>query len=159
MFESSQSAGHLVSRAARLFVKEADRRLQPLGLSSGHIPVLFALSKEPVLSQKALVERAAIEQPTMAGLLARMERDGLVARKTDRMDGRASLFRLTPLAKSKLADFFATLDQGNADALCGLDAKEKDQFLKALTKIIHNLSRQQASEPSDAVIPRVSNKK
>src|SRR5882672_1000625 len=83
VFESSRSAGHLVSRAQRLFAKEADRRLKPLGLSSGHIPVILALAVEPVLSQKALVQRAAIEQPTLAATLVRMERDGLVERRVD----------------------------------------------------------------------------
>jgi methylphosphotriester-DNA--protein-cysteine methyltransferase len=44
VFESSRSTGHLVSQAQRLFAKEADRRLKPLGLSSGYIPVILALA-------------------------------------------------------------------------------------------------------------------
>ena len=51
-FDDSKSAGHLVSRAQRLFAKESDRRLKPLGLSSGYIPVILALAVEPVLTQK-----------------------------------------------------------------------------------------------------------
>ncbi len=139
MFESSGSAGHLVSRAQRLFAKEADRRLKPLGLSSGHIPVILALAAEPVLSQKALVQRAAIEQPTMAATLVRMERDGLVQRRGDRTDARTSLFRLTPLAKAKVPQLLRQLDEGNAVALAGVNAEEKKQLLSLLTRIIHNL--------------------
>jgi len=142
VFESSRSAGHLVSRAQRLFAKEADRRLKPLGLSSGHIPVILALAVEPMLSQKVLVERAAIEQPTMAATLARMERDGLVERRADRKDARTTLFRLSRRAKSKLPRFFEQLDEGNAVALAGLDAEERKQLLNTLTKIIHNLGGQ-----------------
>ena len=139
MFESSRSAGHLVSRAQRLFAKEADRRLKPLGLSSGHIPVILALAVEPVLSQKALVQRAAIEQPTLAATLVRMERDGLVERRVDPTDARISLFRLTRRAKSRLPQFFQQLDDGNAAALADLDADERKQLLRLLTKLIHNL--------------------
>ena len=139
MFESSKSAGHLVSRAQRLFAKESDRRLKPVGLSSGYIPVILSLAVEPALTQKALVQRAAIEQPTMAATLARMERDGLVERRADRTDARTSLFRLTRLAKSKLPHFFEQLDECNAVALAGLDAEERRQLLNILTKIIHNL--------------------
>src|SRR5262249_44466427 len=69
VFDSSRSTGHLVSRAQRRFANEADRRLKPLGLSAGYIPVILSLAAEPLLSQKALVQRAAIEQPTMAGTL------------------------------------------------------------------------------------------
>ena len=139
VFDSSRSAGHLVSRAQRLFAKEADRRLKPLGLSSGYIPVILALAAKPVLSQKALVQYAAIEQPTMAATLVRMERDGLVERRADRTDARTSLFRLTRLAKSKLPQFFKELDAGNAVALAGLDAEERSQLLNILAKVIHNL--------------------
>ena len=143
MFNSSRSAGHLVSRAARHFAREADRRLKPLGLSSGYIPILIALAAEPVLSQKAIVQRAAIEQPTMAATLVRMERDGLVERRADPVDARTSLFRLTSRAKSKLPRFFEILDQGNAEALAGLDTQRRDEFLDVLAKIIDNLTKTQ----------------
>jgi MarR family transcriptional regulator for hemolysin len=139
VYNSFGSAGHLVSRAQRLFAREADRRLKPLGLSAGYIPVILALAVKPVLSQKALVQYAAIEQPTMAATLARMERDGLVERRSHRADARTSLFRLTRLAKSKLPQFFKQLDEGNAVALAGLDPKGRNQFLNLLTKVIRNL--------------------
>ena len=113
--------------------------MKTIGLSSGHIPVMLALAGEPVLSQTALVQRAAIEQPTMAATLARMERDGLVERRPDRKDARTSLFRLTRRAKSKLPHFFEHLNAGNTVALAGLDGKAKRQLLHLLTKIIHNL--------------------
>jgi DNA-binding MarR family transcriptional regulator len=138
-FDDSKSAGHLVSRAQRLFAKESDRRLKPLGLSSGYIPVILALAVEPVLTQKALVQYAAIEQPTMAATLVRMERDGLIERNADRTDARTSLFRLSRLAKSKLPQFFKQLEEGNAVALEGLDAEQRHQLLDTLTKVIHNL--------------------
>ena len=148
MFDSSRSTGHLVSRAQRLFAKEADRRLKPLGLSSGHIPVILALAVEPVLSQRALVQSAAIEQPTMAATLARMERDGLVERRPDRTDARSSLFSLTRRAKSKLPQFFEQLDEGNAVALAGLRGRERRQLLDLLTRVIHNLGGQVPHYPS-----------
>jgi MarR family transcriptional regulator, transcriptional regulator for hemolysin len=138
-FDSARSAGHLVSRAQRLFAKESDRRLKPLGLSSGYIPVILALAVEPGLTQKDLVHRAGIEQPTMAVTLVRMERDGLIQRRADRADARTSIFRLTRLAKSKLPKFYQQLDEGNAAALAGLNAEERKQLLHLLTTIIHNL--------------------
>jgi MarR family transcriptional regulator, transcriptional regulator for hemolysin len=138
-FDDSRSAGHLVSRAQRLFAKESDRRLKPLGLTSGYIPVILALAAEPVLTQKALLRHAAIEQPTMAATLVRMERDGLIKRKTDRTDARIALFTLTRLAKSKLPQFFEQLDAGNTVALAGLASEQRHQLIDVLTKIIHNL--------------------
>jgi DNA-binding MarR family transcriptional regulator len=68
-----------------------------------------------------------------------MERDGFVERNADRKDARTNLFRLTRRAKSKLPKFFRQLDEGNALALAGLSAGEREQLLRILTKIIHNL--------------------
>ena len=41
--ERGRSAGYLVNWAARLFARAIDRRLKPLGVSSGQLPVFFAL--------------------------------------------------------------------------------------------------------------------
>jgi len=139
LFVTSKSTGHLVSRAQRLFAKESDRRLKPLGLSSGYIPVILSLAAEPFLTQKALANRAEIEQPTMAVTLRRMERKGLVERRQGPNDGRTSLFRLTALMTSKLPQFFEQVDEGNAVALSGLDSAEKEQLLGLLTKVIDNM--------------------
>jgi MarR family transcriptional regulator, transcriptional regulator for hemolysin len=140
MFDSSRSAGHLVSGAARAFVKDIDRRLKPLGLSAGHIPVMLALASERVLSQKALVERSNIEQPTLSATLVRMERDELVEREPDPVDARTSLFKLTRVARLKLPRFFEALRQGNEVALRGLTPKQREDFLDVATKIISNFA-------------------
>ena len=46
-----------------------------------HLPVLRALVHGRALSQKDLAEQARVEQPTMAEMLVRMERDGVVERE------------------------------------------------------------------------------
>ena len=157
MFSRSKSVGHLVNQAARRFTKYADRRLKPLGLSAGQIPVLISLAEETVLSQKSLVQGGAIEQPTMAATLARMERDGLVRRNADPTDARTSLFRLTFEARAKLPQLFAVLNQGNAKALAGLSAREQSEFRRMLDHVNRNLSESESvpvlvSEEADAGI-------
>ncbi|WNG36697.1 MarR family transcriptional regulator [Archangium violaceum] len=137
--EGRQSAGHLTTRAARLFIRAIDVRLKKLGLSSGQLPVFFALSSGEEMSQKELVEFAAIEQPTMAATLTRMERDGLVERHPDPRDGRGSLIRLTPLAMKKTRDVMATIQTSNAEALAGFSDAEKELYLGMLRRIIANL--------------------
>lgn len=137
--EGQQSAGHLTNRAARLFARRIDDKLKVLGLSSGQLPVLFALSSGEALSQKALVELAAIEQPTMAATLSRMERDGLVVRQPDPRDGRGSLIRLTPTAMKKLPDVRAAIHDGNAEALAGFSDTERALYLDMLRRILANL--------------------
>src|ERR1700760_2194851 len=80
--------GHLISLAARGFARLSEARLKPLGFGVGHLPVLVALHDGPARSQRDLARFARIEQPSMAQMLARMERAGLVCRLPDPADGR-----------------------------------------------------------------------
>ena len=95
------SAGYMTNLAARLFARAIDDRLRCLGVSSGHLPVFFALADGGGLTQTALAQAAAIEQPTMAATLSRMERAGLILRRPDPRDGRSALIFLTPAALEK----------------------------------------------------------
>ena len=133
------SAGHLTNRAARLFAWAIDLKFKPLGVSAGQIPVFFALGAGESLTQKELVEVAAVEQPTMAAILTRMERDGLVERRPDPKDGRSSLVQLTPKAMKKVPDMVEAIQTGNREALAGFSEAEKAAFLDMLRRIIANL--------------------
>ena len=133
--------GYLMHWAARLFRRLADRRLEPLGLSSGHLPVLTALIANEAMSQKALTEHAAIEQPTMAATLARMERDGIIGRQPDPSDKRSSLFSLTPASREKIGALHAAVQTMNADALASLPEADREKFRHMLKMVIATLER------------------
>lgn len=135
-FDREKSAGYMTNWAARLFARAIDRRLKAIGVSSGHLPVFFALGDGAALSQKALTAIAAIEQPTMAATLTRMERDGLVARRPDPDDGRSTLFSLTPAARDKALEVRAAIMAVNARATAGLSADEHAAYLRSLKAIV-----------------------
>lgn len=138
-FDREKSSGYLTNWAARLFAREIDRKLTMMGLSSAYMPVFFALAHGESLSQKALAERAAVEQPTMAATLKRMERDGLIARRPDPADGRAALVSLTPAAQQKLKGVRAAGQSVNEAAMASLSVTEQAQYLKLLRKVIGGL--------------------
>jgi MarR family transcriptional regulator for hemolysin len=75
----------------------------------------------------------------MAATLARMQRDGLLRRKSDPSDARASLLRLSPKAKSKLPGFFKQLEEENELALMGLNDQERRHLKNLLSTVIRNL--------------------
>jgi len=135
-FDREQSAGYLTNWAARLFAREIDRRLAAIGVSSGHMPVFFALGGGVALPQKDLARIAAIEQPTMAATLARMERDGLILRKPDPADGRSALVSLTPAAMQKAKAVREAVAAINIRALGGLSAAQRKAFLRMLRTVI-----------------------
>jgi len=134
--EASESAGYMTNWAARLFARAIDRRLKPLGVSSGQLPVLFALSAGAALSQRQLALAAATEQPTMAATLTRMERDGLLVKRPNPRDGRSMLYSLSPEALKKTTDIRAAVDAVNREALMGLEENERATYLAMMAKVI-----------------------
>ena len=141
MVEVLSTPGHLISLAARGFARLSEARLKPLGFGVGHLPVLVALQDGQAGSQRDLARFARIEQPSMAQMLARMERDGLIRRMPDPADGRSSRISLTKSARTRLPDACAVLFQGNRDALEGFTDEEAVQLVALLTRLIANLDR------------------
>lgn len=71
------------------------RYFQSCGLSSGHPRILFELSHEPGLTQKALADAMGIAPATLSVSVRRMEAAGLVERRTDDKDARVQRLYLT----------------------------------------------------------------
>ncbi len=147
MPETELSIGYLMHWGARLLRRLADRRLKPLGFSSAHLPVINALIDNAALSQKALAEIAAIEQPTMAATLARMERDRIVERRPDPHDGRSALFSLSPATRKKIPAIRRAVEAVNAEALRGLPEDQRRQFRRQLETMIRAMDKRLAEEP------------
>ena len=133
--------GHLISLAARGFARLSEARLRPLGFGVGHLPVLVALRDGRASTQRDLARFARIEQPPMAQMLARMERDGLIQRAPDPADGRSSRITLTEAAEARLPDAIAVLMQGNRDVLRGFTDGEAELLVALVTRLIANLDQ------------------
>lgn len=133
------SAGYLTNWAARLLARAVDQRLKPLGLSSGQLPVFFALADGRALTQKQLAQLASIEQPTMAATLSRMERDGLVERRPDPKDRRSSLVTLSAAAREKLPAVKEATAAVNAQALAGMDDAQREAYLAGVKAVVATL--------------------
>lgn len=131
--------GHLISLAARGFARLSEARLKPLGFGVGHLPVLVALRDGRASTQRDLARFAKVEQPPMAQMLARMERDGLVLRSPDPTDGRSSRVTLTAVAEARLPDAVAVLLQGNQEVLRGFTDAETKMLVELLQRLIANL--------------------
>jgi MarR family transcriptional regulator, transcriptional regulator for hemolysin len=134
-----RTPGHLINRLSRLSLRWAEERLHPLGLATAQMPVLYALKDGVYLTQKELASLARIEQPTMAQLLVRMERDGLIRRTANPNDKRSSLISLRPLALKKLPQAKQVLIQGNKEALRGFTDREIETLSRLLRRVVKNL--------------------
>jgi MarR family transcriptional regulator, transcriptional regulator for hemolysin len=139
--EVLSTPGHLISLAARGFERLSELRLKPFGFGVGYIPVLVAVKEGKAQSQRDLARFARVEQPSMAQMLARMERDKLVRRTPDPEDGRSSRISLTQIAHARLPEACAVLFQGNREVLSDFTDEEAAQLIALLTRLITNLDR------------------
>ena len=140
-YDRFRSSGYMSNWTARLLARAIDTRLRPIGMSSGYMPVMFALAHGASLSQRALTEFAAIEQPTMAATLTRMERDGLVERRRDPADGRAWLYTLSDAGTAKSVKVREAGLEVNEAALAGMTPDERETFLATLARVVANLEK------------------
>jgi DNA-binding MarR family transcriptional regulator len=131
--------GHLINIAARGFARLSEARLKPLGV--GYLPALVALKEGRADTQRDLARFIRIEQPSMAQMLVRMERDGLIRRSPDPADGRSRRIALTDNALAILPDACVALFRGNRQALDGFTEDEAAQFITLLERLIANLDR------------------
>lgn len=136
-YRRETSAGYLTNWAARLLTRSLERRLA--GGNAGYMPVFFALIDGIPATQSDLAKWAAVEQPTMANTLARMERDGLIARAPDPNDKRSAVISLTPLGLEKGKIALKAAVETNALAMSDLKAGERAVFLDLLKRVIATL--------------------
>src|SRR5436190_20343325 len=112
----------ILGHAYRTFARIVDAQLRGLGLAMSQLPVLIVLKQGKPLPQAELARIAHVEQSTMAQLLNRMERDGLVERVADPDDRRSRLILLTERASRRMHKGKAIMDATVKIALDGLSA-------------------------------------
>jgi MarR family transcriptional regulator for hemolysin len=135
------SLAQLINRASRALARDGDAALKPLGLRYAQVPVLALLGDGRELSQKALAEAAGIEQPSMAQLLARMDRDGLIRRTPNPNDARSQTIGLDAGTDARVAAAHPHLAELDRRAVEGFTAEEIDTLRDLLTRLSRNLEK------------------
>ena len=137
----SRNFGFLLNDVARLMRVAYDRRVRELRLTRSQWWVLTHLFRADGVTQSELAETLEIEKPTLGRLLDRLEKKGWVRREHDARDRRAWRVYLTAAvepAMHTLRDVAAGLRR---DALEGLPAAQREQFVDTLLAIKSNLQR------------------
>jgi DNA-binding MarR family transcriptional regulator len=120
-------------------MRRFEQRLRPLDFGMAYLPVVIALKENGALLQKQLAQHARVEQPTMAALLARMERDGLISREPHPSDKRASQISLSAKAKERLPLAKERLGEIAEQATSGFSERERATLVALLRRVVNNL--------------------
>jgi MarR family transcriptional regulator, transcriptional regulator for hemolysin len=131
----------IVGHAYRTFARIVDAQLRDLGLAMSQLPVLILLKQGKPLPQAELARIARVEQSSMAQLLNRMERDGLIARLVDPEDRRSRLISLTERASRRMHKGKSIMDATVKIALQGLSDADIERLGQIMRRINENLER------------------
>jgi DNA-binding MarR family transcriptional regulator len=131
--------GVALIRAHRAFRQSGERKLARLGLRLGQELILLQLAAQDALSQSRLAERLGVEQATISIMLRRMEKTGLVRRRTDQTDARVTRVHATRKGRSLVAPVHRLWREQEHDLLKGLTDKDKRTLGTLLTRVRANL--------------------
>ncbi|WP_019119089.1 MarR family winged helix-turn-helix transcriptional regulator [Brevibacillus massiliensis] len=137
--------GHKINQAARVFSKQLNERLSPLGLYSAQWGVILRLSEHGACTQTELSDYLCVEPPTMTRTLARMAESGWIVRETG-ADRRERKVCLTKAASEKFRSWQQASDELEAKALQNIDEQELAVFNRVIEQMMNNLSRKEVKD-------------
>ena len=146
-FSLKNSPGHLLRRAQQYANDLYSKEVGASGPTPRQFEVLFAVSQNEGLSQTHLVDRTGIDRSTLADIVRRMLKKGLLQRRRTKEDARAYAVKLTeegwrtlrqaePLAK-RVDDRILAALSGNP---------QRERFVSDLNTIVEVLSRIQTEQ-------------
>lgn len=145
-------AGHHIRRLNQISTAVFLDRMEREGFDV--TPVQYAalatIETTPGIDQATLAGAIAYDRATIGGVIDRLERKGLVVRRTNAKDRRAKALGLSAGGRQMLEDLRPIVWALQADILTGLDKGEREQFLTLLKKLTdrgNSLSRSPLSAP------------
>jgi DNA-binding MarR family transcriptional regulator len=139
-----KSSLHLLHRVCQCADDLFQLEMAGLGLTPRQFAVLLVVSRDEGLSQTELVERTGIDRSTLADLVQRMLKKGLLQRRRSRQDARAYSVRLTEQGWSSLRTAEPVARRIDQRLLAVLPGKRAEEFLSSLNTIVEVFRSAQA---------------
>ena len=111
------------------------------GLTPRQLAVLITVSQNEGLSQTGLVDRTGIDRSTLADIVRRMQRKGLLQRRRTKEDARAYAVKLTDEGRRVLRSAEPLAKKVDERVLDALPAKQREQFIDDLLSIVDALQK------------------
>ena len=139
----------LLNDIGRLLRTEADRRAKSHGMTRAQWGILLWLEREPGLSQRELSEMLEVEPISVARLVDRLERNGMVERRADDADRRIWRLHLTQAARPILGEIHDYRAAMTAGLTQDLHPAAQAQVIEALTRMKCLLSNERQTRTKE----------
>jgi MarR family transcriptional regulator, temperature-dependent positive regulator of motility len=120
------------------------------GLTPRQLAILVTVAQNEGLSQTGLVDRTGIDRSTLADIVRRLQRKGLLQRRRTREDARAYAVKLTDEGRRMLRTAEPLAKKVDERILDALPGKQRGQFIDDLLAIVTILQSTQDDSPKAA---------
>src|SRR5262245_49217276 len=132
---------HLLHRASQAVEDVFSAEMKIERLTPRQLAVLTTVAQDEGLSQTGIVDRTGIDRSTMADIVSRLQRKGLLQRWRTKEDARAYAVRLTDAGRRALRTAEPLAKRIDRRVLDALPANRREEFITALASIVGKLER------------------
>lgn len=142
VLQYNDTCAALIKQINESLEKQANKLLREDDLTIMQVAVLVELdgAERQTLALKHLEHSFSVAQPTMLGIVRRLEQKALVEILCSPEDRRIRLVHLTPEGKEKCTFGYAHMQDAEENLLQALDAQERQVFFGMLQKIKASLA-------------------
>jgi DNA-binding MarR family transcriptional regulator len=119
----------------------------PIKLTGSRLRVLFAIDRAGSLRMGDLAADLRVAARTVTDLVAGLEKEGLLTRRPDPADGRATLLELSPAARAHFARVGKLRAELSEEILAPLDGDERRQLMVLLRRLTEGAIRDADGRP------------
>jgi DNA-binding MarR family transcriptional regulator len=132
---------HMLHRAGQCAGEIFHAEMQDADLTPRQYAVLLTVSLNEGISQTGLVEHTGIDRSTLADIVRRMLKKGLLQRRRTKEDARAYAVKLTEEGRRVLKAADPVYSRVDAKILDVLSGRQREQFIESLAVIVEALGR------------------
>ena len=136
VWDFASRPGFLIRRLYQIHVSLFLEECGALGVTPVQFSVLTAVAATPGLEQARLTEQVGVDRTTLAGVVARLEKQGYVRRRAGRGDRRVKNVFPTPVGRALLARIEEPARRSHERTIAALPPGERERFLKALARLV-----------------------
>ena len=143
-YSLKSSPGHLLRRAQQYAHDLYSKEVGGSGPTPRQFEVLHVVAQNEGLSQTDLVRHTGIDRSTLADMIARMMKKGLLSRKRTKEDARANAVSITAAGKRMLSGASSKVTKSDRAVLTVLPKTQQAAFMKALKAYAEALDKMEA---------------
>jgi DNA-binding MarR family transcriptional regulator len=137
----ARSPVHLLHRVSQAVENVFATEIVIERLTPRQLAVLTTVAQNEGLSQTGIVDRTGIDRSTLADIVRRLQKRGLLQRRRTKEDARAYAVKLTDEGRRVLRAAEPLANRVDRRVLNVLPAKRREEFVGALATIVTTLER------------------